>query len=804
MSTDLPLAGLRVLDMADEKGELCGRLLSDLGARVIRLEPPEGAGSRRLPPFTPDGQHSLYFAVRNAGKLGITLDWTREEQDDRSRLHQLLEQTDIWIESLPPGTLAAHGMDPATVLERHPALVLTSITDFGQTGPYRDYRGTDMIGFAMGGLMHRAGAAERPPVVAPGALAYDAAGITAGFATLLAYWKRLRTGRGQHVDVSVHESVANLSDWSLPNFSASDRGAVGGRAGAGIFPIYRCADGFVRMIILVEHHWQALLQWMGEPDELKDPSLRQFVMRLMKRDVIDPVVEAFFGKMKKIDAADEAQRRGIPATPVLTPSEVLSNEHVVARGTFCSLEIAPGLEAQVASGLYELDGKRAGPRRRPPELGEHNDEVFAGLGSSAGASTASDPPPTRAAATRDDRPFRGLRVIDFGIGAVGVEVGRLFAEYGADVVKIESHRGPDFMRVVLAGWINPSFASSSRSKRSLGVNLKTARGVELVCQLVKGADVVIENSATGVLERLGLGYARLSELNPRLVMLSSQMVGSRGPWGHWVGYGPSTHPVSGMQYLWNYPEDAEQPAGSTNVHPDHLVGRVGALGCVACLIGRERTGRGRYVEAAQFETAIQLMAELFAQESLAPGSVRPLGNASSRGVPWGAYPCAGEDEWCAINVRDDGEWDGLCAAMGRPAWAKAAGVATAEGRQRASGEIDTQLGRWTSERSPREVMETLQACGVPAGMLAHGRHQLEDPHLAARGYLVPVEQPGVGSLIFEGPAFHGSDLEAPIVRPAPLLGQHTREVCAELLGLSDAEIDALVAEGVLEDGPPDS
>ncbi|MFQ5417781.1 MAG: CoA transferase, partial [Myxococcota bacterium] len=190
-----PLAGLRVVDMADEKGELCGRLFADLGADVIRVEPPQGAVSRRLPPFVPGTDASLYFAVRNAGKRGCAMDLGTD--DGREALHALLARADICVESHAPGTLAQQGLGPGQLLARHPNLVVTSITDFGQTGPYRGYRGTDMIGFAMGGMMHRAGSPERPPVVAPGALAYDTAGTTAAFAPLLADWKRLQTGRGQ-------------------------------------------------------------------------------------------------------------------------------------------------------------------------------------------------------------------------------------------------------------------------------------------------------------------------------------------------------------------------------------------------------------------------------------------------------------------------------------------------------------------------------------------------------------------------------------------------------------------------------
>jgi crotonobetainyl-CoA:carnitine CoA-transferase CaiB-like acyl-CoA transferase len=402
----------------------------------------------------------------------------------------------------------------------------------------------------------------------------------------------------------------------------------------------------------------------------------------------------------------------------------------------------------------------------------------------------------------DAYPFRGLRVLDFGVGAVGVEVGRLFAEYGADVIKIECHARPDFMRALTPAWMNPSFASSSRSKRSFAVDLSSERGVRLLHQLVRVSDVVVDNNGAGVMEKLGAGYEALHATNPRIVVFTSQMVGGQGPWRGWIGYGPSTHPVSGLQYLWNHPEDAERPAGSVNIFPDHLVGRIGALAAVAALIQRERSGRGCKIDAAQFEAPINLLGDLFAREALAPGSLRPAGNRSPRGAPWGVYRCAGPDEWCAINVRSDAEWEALGRALGSPEWCVRREYRTASGRRAHQDELDARLGEWTASRTPQEVARVLQAAGVPAGDVQHAAHQLADPQLAARGYARVVDQPGVGGVVFEGPSFRGTDLPDPIIGPAPLLGQHTREVARELLGLSDPEIDALVAEGVLEEARP--
>ena len=395
-------------------------------------------------------------------------------------------------------------------------------------------------------------------------------------------------------------------------------------------------------------------------------------------------------------------------------------------------------------------------------------------------------------------PFQGWRVLDLGIGAVGVEVGRYFAEYGADVIKLESTANLDFIRAVAGGGVSPPFVSSNRSKRSFGVNLKTKPGRKLVERLVKVTDVIVENSATGVMERLGLDYATVRELNPRVVMISSQLLGTTGPWSSWVGYGPSTQPVTGLSHLWNYPEDTDHPGGTQNIYPDHLIGRLGTLLAVAGLIQRERTGAGYHGEIAQFEVPIGLLGDLFLQESLREGSVAPQGNQSERGAPWGAYQCAGEDEWCVVNIRSDEEWERLRTVLGDPEWSRNSTYRTLAGRLGHRNELDRHLSEWTSSRTSRSVMNLLQEHGIPAGMVQHPADQAEDPHLADRRYPRPVEQPGLGTLLLEGPAFRGTRLPEPIIRPAPEFGQHTREICRDLLRMPQDEVEQLIAEGVLE------
>ena len=789
----LPLAGLRVLDMADERAELCGRTLADLGADVVRVEPPEGVPSRRMPPFA--AGRSTFFEVRNFNKRSAMVDV--ESDAGRERLLDLLARADVWIETTKPGRLAALGLDPIEISRRFPHLIVASITDFGQTGPYRDYEATDDVLTAIGGEIFRSGVVGRPPLLVPGSFAYDVAGVMGAFAILTAHWQRLRTGRGQHLDFSILECTAQVTDWSLANYSAiAGSGApyLEVRAGSGIvYPMYRCKDGYVRLVVLSPRQWHALREWLGNPEHLMDPHWDSLLGRMsIQQDILDPLYEELFMTMGMSELSAEAQRRGIVMTPVMHPRAVLEAEHYRERGSFASVSFPDGQVGRIASGFVEHNGQRVGFRGPAPEVGQHDGEIESSW-PDARALGQSGPDPRL--------PLEGLRVVDFGHGGVGVEAGRLFAEYGADVIKVESRAYPDFIRPVGGSEMSPSFASSSRSKRSLGVNIKTPDGLALIKKLIAEADVVIENNSTGTMQDLGLGWDALREVNPRLVMVSSQLMGSTGPWAGWLGYGPSTRPAGGMTWLWNFP-DGGMPPGAGVIFPDHLVGRVCALAALAGLAGREQTGLGSHFEAAQVETVLTCMSQFFLQESLEPGSVAPLGNRRPQGAPWGVYQCAGEERWVVITVRNDDDWSGLRKALGEPEWAADPELASVEGRRARHDEIDSRLSEWTGSRSDREVMELLQSYGVPAGMMNYASDEPNDPHLQARGYLAEVDQPGVGHMILEGPAFYGSAMERPFIGPAPALGEHTRDIAVTLLGLSSEQAEELISAGVLEVTPP--
>jgi crotonobetainyl-CoA:carnitine CoA-transferase CaiB-like acyl-CoA transferase len=705
----LPLEGLRVLDRTVEVGELCGRLLADLGAEVVKVEPVGGSPARALPP------RALGWAFRNWNKFGVT--------DDNT----LVAGADVVLHS------SVDDLPPA-----HPAQVVCAMTWFGQTGPYANWPGSDDVVVGMSGWLSQAGTPAKPPLLVPGAVGSDAASIMGLWAVLAALWQRRLTGQGQSLDVSALEAVIQVDTWSIANASTGAERRV--RGGVQMYPTMATIDGEVKVVM------------MSVP-ELADPAFDDMMTRIMRRDEIFAVLGPFLRTMNTDEAAEEAQRRGIVVTPINTPASILVDEHLLERGALCDVEVASGIQGRVPVGFAEFDGVRLGHRARAPFVGEHDGKL-----SWDPVRTGGPPAPPASGG-----PLAGMRVLDFGQGGVGVQCGRVFADHGADVIKIESAGYPDFMRLMGANLTSPSFASSSRSKRSFGVNLKSPEGVGLLRRLAESADVVIENNSTGTMESLGLGWHDLHGLNPRLVMLSSQLLGPTGPRAEWKGYGPSVQAYGGLLHLWAFP-DGEGWPGSPSNFPDLLVGELLAAFGLAALWERERTGLGAHVDVSQAEIVANLLGDLLLAESLSPGSVAPDGNSDERGATWGLFPCCGDEEWVVV-----------CSPTEVP-----------------------ELEAWCAQLAPDDVAARCRARGIPAARMAYPPDLLNDPHLAARRFLISVDQPGVGPLRFDRQSYLATDMPLPESRPAPALGEHTREICLENLGLSESEIADLFATGVLE------
>jgi len=402
-------------------------------------------------------------------------------------------------------------------------------------------------------------------------------------------------------------------------------------------------------------------------------------------------------------------------------------------------------------------------------------------------------------------PLAGLRIADFCWIGAGSYTTKIFGDLGADVIKIETSTRLDSLR--LAGpykdgkpGVNRSgyFADRNTSKRGITIDMKHPRALEVIRGLVARSDIVANNFAAGVMEKFGLGPEDCARIRPDIIYLAMSMQGSQGPQRDFRGTGSSIAALTGIQDLSGLPDRI--PAGTGTNYPDHLPNPChAAFALLAALRHRRRTGQGQYIDFAQTEPMLSLLGPTFLDLTVNGRLQQRRGNDHPWAAPHGVYPAAGEDRWIAVSVMDDAQWAVLVDAMGRPGWALEARWQTMPQRHRARSELDRLLSAWTAGHDAQALMLTLQAKGIPAGAVqdAHDVTRV-DPQLAHRGHWVRLPHTEMGESIYNNLPFRFSRTPVRPQRAAPLLGEHTREVLHEMLGLSHAQIDELQAEGMLK------
>ncbi len=394
--------------------------------------------------------------------------------------------------------------------------------------------------------------------------------------------------------------------------------------------------------------------------------------------------------------------------------------------------------------------------------------------------------------------LQGIIVLDLGTGVATPDGTRLLAELGATVIKIESSKNLDFVRTIAAEKNSSAgFNETNRNKLSIGVDLQTEKGKELVKKLVKIADIFAENQRGGVAKSLGLDYESVRKIKPDIVYLSSQGFGGGGPHSDYPAYGPMLSAGSGMLSIWKHPDDP-YPVGSNSPLPDHMASKQAAIAMMAALDYKRRTGKGQFIDMAQTEVAAALIGESYLDYTINKRTPQPKGNRCSYAAPHGAYPCTGMDNWVAISIFNDEEWHNFVKAIGNPAWTSDAKFANLMGRLKNVDELDKLIADWTKPRDAWDIQELLQKAGVPAGVVQRAPDTMKDPQIAHDKALVELEHPIVGKRLYPNVALKLSGTPALASKPAPLLGQHTDEICRTLLHMSDNDINNLKKEGVLE------
>jgi crotonobetainyl-CoA:carnitine CoA-transferase CaiB-like acyl-CoA transferase len=806
------LLGTRIVDLTGRWGDLAGRILAELGAEVVKVEPPGGATVRRLGPFVGDRcdgtESSLTWMAVGRGKKSVVID--RDDEEHRAALAALVAGADVLIDN--GDSVDTWGLDP----DVSSGLIWASVTPYGLDGPKADWAAEELGIEAAGGLLSLQGDPDRPPVPVGYQQPSCHGGGQAAADICIALYERERSGRGQRIDTSAQAATVlatmHASPWATV-FGENVPGTCDTRTevreywpGLPAQLLWQAADGWAQISFLLpgmgEDTSHELMAWAERegmvPDDLAGRDWHHWKAGLADgstsveevRRMFDTIAD-FVATRTRREIFDHGLATRTLCAPIYTAGDVLDDRQLEFRGYF-----------------QDLDGlRRAGPFARM--TGTPLIELPAAPALDAHGTLRDRPWPARpaapplTAADRRDGVFDGLKVADFAWVGVGPLIARALADQGATTVHIESESRPDMLRRIgpfaegVPG-LNRSqfFAFVNTSKVGLACDLANDAGRELAHRMIDWADVVIESFTPGTMERFGLDYDNLRRQHPDLVMLSTCLRGQDGPERRYGGFGSQGVAVTPLFTATGWPD--RPPAGPWGAYTDFCAPRFGIAALVSALLHRWRTGVGQHIDLSQVEAAMHFAEPLLLDRQINHRDTTPQGHVRAHACPHTVVPAAGCERFVTVACETPEQWRALVATVAPllddwsgPAWDDVA--ARAEHKD----EIEERLGRWTAPQEPFALAERLATSGVPSSVVNWSTDLLDDPQLQHRGYYSVLDHGEVGPVLYDGTGSILSDTPAVQRSAAPCLGEHTDQVLRDLLGLSDSEITAYRDAGAL-------
>ncbi len=743
-------------------------LLAEQGADVIKVEPPDGDRSRGRPGFY----------VLNRSKRGITLDL--ESARGRRKAQELATGADVVLVDYPPEALRRCGIDYETISNRNPPAVYCSVPLYGSHGPSASLPPDDDLLGAVSGVFGLQWAHREAPVYLVVPISSYATGMLAADAIGATLFDRERTGRGDYVEVSGLGGAFALETTSnIVPLGAMDIFRLGARGDPkGPLPtyrIYQAGDGeWFMLAALTPVFWTKLVLALDLVDWLADPRFEGAPVAIPvdeDREEIARTLEGLFAAQPRRYWLDFLQANDIPVGPVLSREEFLADPLLPANHMKVDLEdpeVGKTVQMGVPLRLSETPGAIRGPA---PPLGQQE----------AAWSSAADPAATAEAGetTVEGRaPLEGITVLDLGTIYAGPYASMLLSDLGANVIKVEPLDG-DPWRAFSFG-----FLGANRGKRSLAINLKDESGIELFYDLVRKADVVCDNFRGGVLERLRIDYSTLSGINPRIISCSITPFGSSGPMARLPGFDPILQARSGLMRAQG--GEGQEPVYYQISICDFVAALLAVLGVMGALNVREKTGRG---QAAETSLALAAMATQAAEFTRYEG--RPLDTAGAPDLVGvsalrRAYHCL--DGWVFLAA----DAPPAIEALGDVAGLEAATLLNAP----AEGETAAKLESFFAALPRDEAVERLRSRGIPCVPCPTIDDLFEDEHLMANDLWWDTEHPLNGPVRQTGRIIKWGQRTMRLERPAPVLGEHSREVLLEM-GIQPARVDALIGKGIV-------
>jgi crotonobetainyl-CoA:carnitine CoA-transferase CaiB-like acyl-CoA transferase len=788
------LAGIRVVEYCSSvAGAYCGRQFALWGAEVMLLE--EATSPCPLRTLAPHvGNESLTWEYVAAGKRAATID---SVAPDPERLLTLLGRADVLITDQQQTLHTRWGLDVDALHARLPHLVIVSVSPFGTNGPHSALPASALVIQALSGYAWLNGAADGPPLKAPAHILPYAAGVAAFVGALAALYDAQRTGHGHLVEAAEFDAIASILPLLRSEYTGVHPMREGG-PGTGVraFP---CRDGYVTFMPPTPQQRPKFAEVLDIPDD-GWPTAEDGADRRARRDQLITFLTECTRTKTKDHVFLGLLERGVVCGKVASPQDVVADAHLTARGFFEPFEHPtlgllrmPGAPARLS--LTPAAASRPAPAQ--PEVIEIDALGWPTL-------------PVRRNERRDApasgrrRPLDGVRLLDLTQAWIGPFAAMLLADLGADTIKIEAHRRPDVWRQwsanpvplanVRAEEINasPNYNSVNRNKRSLCLDLKAPAGRALLLRLVAQSHILMENYTPRVMSRFGLDYDALAAVNPALVMTSFSGYGKTGPLSDYKANGTSIEAMAGWDYFHRYPDGEPMVMGFYQA--DAISGLQMAATTLVALVHQLRTGQGQAIDGSMYEAAAGYLGEALLDTQCGQQQTC-FGNRDPDRVPSGIYPCRGDDRWIALTIEDDAAWQRLV-RVADDAGLDDERFATRDARRTAVADIDHLLARWSAHYDAEALAAQLQQAGIAAGTVRTVAEIFACLHLNSRDWFRPIHHPDLGEHRYNGHPWRFERVALPPDLPPPRLGEHGRALLKERLALTDAEIDALEADGI--------